>query len=721
MAFDPSSAKPVGGFDPSSAKPLASAFPTGMVEPGTQNPFDYSKYPKVKNPDGSFSNVVTFSTNIDGKEVLLPSMVGGKRLTAQQAIEHYRKTGEHFGKFDSPEAAQAFADDVEKKMQGEAPPKDSLRKSDPMRTEKNAPAATALEQAEAFVEGAGRGALNLPGVVTTAIDKAAGSHLNEAYEARRQAIAEKAPLASGAGYLTGAAAGGGAVLRGVQAVPQAARVLAPVAGQTVRNALRYGASGAIPAAVQATAEGASPEEVAGAAALGGAVGLGVAGVARGADMAGQAVRSLTTDSGRMRSAMRVLGERIKESPERLEKAYNYFWRVTRREPTLLELTSARSGAELEKLAEHQAAIGNAVRQQGARAASTRPFTMQQQVKRGGPTASGAQIDAVRDAEFKKAINAKPSLMEMEFDLPTKTTVINGKPVTDLDLDPELAAAIAREVNTGKDKGLKASLFEQGKVTGQTLDNVRRVLNKRESSAPGYGFGKLANEVRDIVDGAVPGRYGKAIDDYAETSRFYEGFERGAANTPKGSLSGQPRKDADTLEAINGFTLGRRSDLADKAGAGVKEAQRLASTLSERADAAAVTGGLPPREARNLQRLGRAEAASAERFAQVTPKLSADSENSAQAAQLLIEGAAAAGGHVMRGFQVHWLRRAMLWAKDRAMAPATAREAAKLLTTPGRTMDAVRLLKETGKSDKWISEQIQAVAAASGAAAGGATQ
>lgn len=81
------------------------------------NPFNYSQYPKVKNADGSESNVVTKSFNIDGKETLLPTMVGGQRLTDQQAIDNFKKTGKHFGQFATPEEADAAASKLEASMQ----------------------------------------------------------------------------------------------------------------------------------------------------------------------------------------------------------------------------------------------------------------------------------------------------------------------------------------------------------------------------------------------------------------------------------------------------------------------------------------------------------------------------------------------------------------------------------------------------------------------------
>lgn len=37
----------------------------------------------------------------DGAEVLIPLVVGGKLLSEKDAIEHYRRTGQHLGKFEA--------------------------------------------------------------------------------------------------------------------------------------------------------------------------------------------------------------------------------------------------------------------------------------------------------------------------------------------------------------------------------------------------------------------------------------------------------------------------------------------------------------------------------------------------------------------------------------------------------------------------------------------
>jgi hypothetical protein len=71
---------------------------------------DLQKRPVVKNRDGSISTVRSMSTNIDGREVLLPTVSDdGRILTNRQAIEEYKRTGKHLGIFDNPASATAYA------------------------------------------------------------------------------------------------------------------------------------------------------------------------------------------------------------------------------------------------------------------------------------------------------------------------------------------------------------------------------------------------------------------------------------------------------------------------------------------------------------------------------------------------------------------------------------------------------------------------------------
>lgn len=83
--------------------------PKGLLAAGT---VDLSKRPRVKNADGSISTVRSISINQDGKEILIPTVVGDRVLSNEEAIKEFRRTGQHLGVFDSPVNATAYAQQV---------------------------------------------------------------------------------------------------------------------------------------------------------------------------------------------------------------------------------------------------------------------------------------------------------------------------------------------------------------------------------------------------------------------------------------------------------------------------------------------------------------------------------------------------------------------------------------------------------------------------------
>ena len=80
--------------------------PKGMLEEGN---LDINNRPVLHNPDGTISTESSISIDDNGKEVLIPTVIDGKRVTNTEAVGHYKTTGENLGKFDSPEAADAYA------------------------------------------------------------------------------------------------------------------------------------------------------------------------------------------------------------------------------------------------------------------------------------------------------------------------------------------------------------------------------------------------------------------------------------------------------------------------------------------------------------------------------------------------------------------------------------------------------------------------------------
>jgi hypothetical protein len=53
----------------------------------------------------------------DGKEILIPTVVNGRVVSDDEAIEHYYETGEYLGKFDTVEEANEYADKLHEEQE----------------------------------------------------------------------------------------------------------------------------------------------------------------------------------------------------------------------------------------------------------------------------------------------------------------------------------------------------------------------------------------------------------------------------------------------------------------------------------------------------------------------------------------------------------------------------------------------------------------------------
>lgn len=71
----------------------------------------------VHNADGTFSTERSFSINIDGLEVLLPTVIYGQIESQNDAITHYLNTGEYLGKFNTVAAAETYAEELHERQE----------------------------------------------------------------------------------------------------------------------------------------------------------------------------------------------------------------------------------------------------------------------------------------------------------------------------------------------------------------------------------------------------------------------------------------------------------------------------------------------------------------------------------------------------------------------------------------------------------------------------
>jgi hypothetical protein len=82
----------------------------GMIAKGN---IDLAHRPVVKNPDGSISTVRSMSVNFGDGETLLPTVSDdGRVVEPNEAIDMYKQTGRHLGKFQSPEQATNYAENL---------------------------------------------------------------------------------------------------------------------------------------------------------------------------------------------------------------------------------------------------------------------------------------------------------------------------------------------------------------------------------------------------------------------------------------------------------------------------------------------------------------------------------------------------------------------------------------------------------------------------------
>lgn len=138
--------------------------PMGMIRPGNIDPH---KRPIVNNADGSISTVRTISTELDGQEVLLPTVSpDGRIMDDDQAIDRAIATGEDFGAFRTPEAATQFAERLHNSQADEYLPAATTKKPRFAGVPVNAAPAADPYLADLPVPGAGPGYV-APGSVPT--------------------------------------------------------------------------------------------------------------------------------------------------------------------------------------------------------------------------------------------------------------------------------------------------------------------------------------------------------------------------------------------------------------------------------------------------------------------------------------------------------------------------------------------------------------------------
>ena len=79
------------------------------MSPTNKGNIDLRIRPKVRNKDGSYSTVRTIGIEADGMFINIPTVINGEVVSDREAIQHYRRTGQHLGKFKTKRERDAAA------------------------------------------------------------------------------------------------------------------------------------------------------------------------------------------------------------------------------------------------------------------------------------------------------------------------------------------------------------------------------------------------------------------------------------------------------------------------------------------------------------------------------------------------------------------------------------------------------------------------------------
>jgi len=94
---------------PNPARDLAEKYGYQTGGPAIPGNLDLHNRPVVHNADASISTVRSITVGFGNKTYVLPTVIGDKVVSNKEAIDHFKKTGEHLGAFDTLADAEGYS------------------------------------------------------------------------------------------------------------------------------------------------------------------------------------------------------------------------------------------------------------------------------------------------------------------------------------------------------------------------------------------------------------------------------------------------------------------------------------------------------------------------------------------------------------------------------------------------------------------------------------
>jgi len=111
--------------DAPAAAPAGQSVPQGMIQQGN---IDLNTRPVVKNQDGTVSTVRSIGINVNGREVLIPTVSeDGRVMSNAEAVDTFKKTGRHLGMFGSEQDATRYAKQLHEQQAGQLDPSGAVQ------------------------------------------------------------------------------------------------------------------------------------------------------------------------------------------------------------------------------------------------------------------------------------------------------------------------------------------------------------------------------------------------------------------------------------------------------------------------------------------------------------------------------------------------------------------------------------------------------------------